>query len=70
VLPDNRGGASLITDHLLELGHKRSALIAGPEHLRTSAVRLEGYRDALEASGIGFDESLVRSGGLTADGGA
>jgi LacI family transcriptional regulator len=70
VLPDNKGGARLITQHLIELGHRRIALLAGPEHLRTSAVRLEGCREALEGAGIAFDESLVRSGGFTADGGA
>jgi LacI family transcriptional regulator len=70
VLPDNRGGATLITEHLIELGHRRIAMIAGPEQLRTSAVRMEGCRAALEAAGIAFDESLVRSGGFTTDGGA
>jgi LacI family transcriptional regulator len=70
VLPDNKGGAKLITEHLVRLGHRRIALVSGPDHLRTSAVRLEGCREALEAAGIGFDESLIQSGGFTTDGGA
>lgn len=70
VLPDNAGGARMVTDHLVALGHRRIAVLSGPEHLRTSAVRLEGCRQALDAAGITWDESLVRSGGFTADGGA
>jgi LacI family transcriptional regulator len=70
VLPDNAGGARMITEHLIALGHRRIAVLAGPEQLRTSAVRLEGCREAFDAVGIAFDESLVRGGGFTADGGA
>lgn len=70
VLPDNRGGARIMTEHLLELGHRRIAFIAGPTHLRTTAVRLAGHRDALAAAGVEFDETLVESGGFTAQGGA
>lgn len=70
VLPDNKGGARLITEHILRLGHRRIALVSGPEHLRTSAVRLEGCREALLSAGIDFDESLIQSGGFTTDGGA
>jgi LacI family transcriptional regulator len=70
VLPDNAGGARMVTDHLIALGHRSIAVLSGPERLRTNAVRLEGCRQALEAAGITLDESLVRSGGFTADGGA
>jgi LacI family transcriptional regulator len=70
VLPDSRGGARIITEHLIQLGHRRIAILSGPEHLRTSAVRLEGCRQALDAAGIAFDECLIRSGGFTAAGGA
>jgi LacI family transcriptional regulator len=69
VVPDNEGGARLMTEHLLALGHRRIAFISGPPHLRTTAVRLDGYRLALAQAGIEFDPALVESGGFTADGG-
>lgn len=57
---DNRGAAERMTNHLIELGHRRIGLIVGP-YSRTARVRhrLEGYRDALERAGIAFDPELV-----------
>ncbi len=54
-------------EYLLGLGHRRIAMIAGPEHDRDGGEnRLSGYRAALEGSGIGYDPLLVeRSGGYT-----
>lgn len=45
---DNRGGAKLAVDYLLELGHRRIACIAGPSGSPTAKDRLQGYWDALE----------------------
>jgi LacI family transcriptional regulator len=69
-VPDSRGGALQATEHLLELGHERIAFIDGPPEILTSKQRRDGYRDALEAAGIAFDEELVIPGGFTKDGGA
>ncbi|WP_019586185.1 LacI family DNA-binding transcriptional regulator [Deinococcus apachensis] len=51
VLVDNNLGARLAAEHLLALGHRRLATIAGPLHLTTGRDRLEGFRLALEAAG-------------------
>jgi LacI family transcriptional regulator len=68
---NNRGGAALAAQHLLGLGHRRIALITNAEPVYTaSAERLAGYREALEAAGIGFDASLVRYGNFTPQSGA
>jgi DNA-binding LacI/PurR family transcriptional regulator len=66
---DNRLGARLATEHLLELGHRRIAHVAGIEALRISAHRIDGYRDALSAAGIAYDSALVVCGSFTEQGG-
>lgn len=66
---DNRRGARLATDHLLELGHRRIAHVAGATELRISAERRSGYRDALVRAGLRHDPALVSTGGFTEDGG-
>lgn len=56
-----QGGMSA-TDHLLSLGHRRIGLIAGPSRLLCSRARRDGYRAALQAADIAFDERLVHEG--------
>lgn len=57
---DNRDAAARMTQHLIDLGHRRIGMIVGP-FSRTARVkhRLEGYRDALEKAGIAFDPDIV-----------
>ena len=45
--------------HLVELGHRRIAVIRGPEELFDSAPRWAGVREAAAEAGIRFDERLV-----------
>ncbi len=60
---DNVGGAAVVTRHLIDLGHRRIAFISNAKPAYTaSADRLTGYRQALTAAEIAFDESLVRYG--------
>ncbi|MFD3875514.1 LacI family DNA-binding transcriptional regulator [Streptomyces sp. NPDC058623] len=47
VVFDDRGGAFRLAEHLLALGHRRIAYVAGPPGLSTSRERLAGHRDAL-----------------------
>ena len=68
---DNVGGAETATRHLIALGHRRIALITNADPDYTASVdRLAGYRRALEAADIPYDESLVRYGDFTSRGGA
>jgi LacI family transcriptional regulator len=66
---DHKAGGRIATEHLLELGHRRIAHIAGPKGLGVSQQRLDGYRRALSARGVDFDESLVTEGDFSEDGG-
>jgi DNA-binding LacI/PurR family transcriptional regulator len=62
---DGREGMRQITQHLIDLGHRGIAYINAPTHLVFTSHRLAGYKEALEANGIPFDESLVVVGALT-----
>jgi LacI family transcriptional regulator len=53
-------GGYLATRHLLDLGHRRIGLVAGPAYASSALGRIEGYRNALAEKGIGFDPTLVR----------
>ncbi|WP_062437132.1 LacI family DNA-binding transcriptional regulator [Herbidospora daliensis] len=58
----NWSGGLEATRHLLELGHRRIAMITGPEFAFSSRARLDGYRTALDAAGIPADPALIRRG--------
>ena len=62
VVSDNHRGGRLVAEAMVELGHRRIALIAGPENTTTSRDRERGFREQLPASGVQFDEALRRVG--------
>ena len=62
-------GAYLMTEHLLELGHRRIAFLMGPRNMRTSFDRLHGYQAALQAHGLENNPALVANTEFTFDGG-
>jgi LacI family transcriptional regulator len=64
---DNLRGGHLATEHLLDLGHRRIALLAGRADLESAKLRERGYREALKAAGVAYEDSLVRVGGYDAD---
>lgn len=59
VLVDHRLGIRQAMDYLITLGHKRIALFVSSAALRPGREKLAGYREALEAAGLAFDEALV-----------
>ena len=61
----NLEGALTATEYLIGLGHRKIGFIAGRRDLESARLREQGYRRALERSGIDFDPSLVRVGGYT-----
>lgn len=59
---DDFGGARSATEHLIELGHRAIAFIAGDADHPDANERLRGYRAALKAADIAYDPALVVSG--------
>ena len=59
VAGDDTAGLSLGVAHLVELGHRRIAHVAGPQWLPTGTIRLRAYRQALTDHGIEADDALV-----------
>jgi LacI family transcriptional regulator len=55
---DDRAGVRLAVEHLVALGHRRIAHLAGPQDVSTGRRRREGFREAMEAAGL--DASVVR----------
>jgi DNA-binding LacI/PurR family transcriptional regulator len=73
VLIDDLEGARRATRYLIELGHRRIAMIGEnrdePIHFTAPTARREGYRRALVEAGIRPDRSLEVEGYFTVDGG-
>jgi LacI family transcriptional regulator, galactose operon repressor len=59
-----------VTQHLLKLGHKRIAWVAGPLAMPWTQERFEGYRRALREAGIEVDDRLVFEAGRSIEDGA
>jgi LacI family transcriptional regulator len=59
---ENAGGGALAAEHLLELGHRRIALIAGSPQASTSRDRVAGFRSALRRAGVPLPRELVANG--------
>lgn len=56
---DNEEGGLLATEHLLDQGYKRIAVLAGPANLGVSNSRVEGYLKALKKRKVNIDKQLV-----------
>ena len=52
VLPDDEGGGRLAADHLLAIGRRRIAHVAGPERFLAARLRARGFSAALAAAGV------------------
>ncbi|TDQ62076.1 LacI family transcriptional regulator [Maritalea mobilis] len=56
---DNILASAMLTEHLIRLGHKRIALLAGEEGLYSADQRTEGFYKTMQSAGIDVDKSLV-----------
>jgi LacI family transcriptional regulator len=65
----NAPGATQVTEHLLDLGHRRIGVITGPPDGLASRHRRLGYRAALAGAGVMPDPDLEVAGDFRVSGG-
>jgi LacI family transcriptional regulator len=65
--PENVTSARMLTEHLLDLGHRRIAVVRGIPGISSTTERFDGYVAALAGQGIGLDPSLVVEGESSTD---
>jgi DNA-binding LacI/PurR family transcriptional regulator len=56
---DNFGGGQAATQHLLDLGHRRIAYLAGPASEWDNVERQQGYEQTLRAARLPVDPALI-----------
>jgi len=66
---DNVSASYNAVNHLIRLGRKRIATIAGPSHSTVGIDRKAGYVKALKDRGLELDEALIVEGDFTEAGG-
>ena len=65
----NWNGGLAATRHLLDLGHRRIAMVCGPVEWPCCRARLDGYRAAMDAARVPAYPDLVRISTLYVEGG-
>jgi LacI family transcriptional regulator len=56
---DNIDGGRQATEHIIEQGYKKIAILAGPENLNISNKRMEGYLQTLKEHGLRADKGHI-----------
>jgi DNA-binding LacI/PurR family transcriptional regulator len=69
VSTDNFLGGYLATQHLIELGHERIAVLAGRTELSTHSARVDGYRKAMLAAHLPVRDEHWHPGSMQAHAG-
>ncbi|MBK1783943.1 LacI family DNA-binding transcriptional regulator [Prauserella cavernicola] len=70
VVLDDERGSGLAVEHMVALGHRRIAHLAGPEGADTARRRRAGYTAAMTEAGLNPDPRHVVHADYTSDGGA
>jgi LacI family transcriptional regulator len=69
-LIDNDQAGVMITNHLIELGHRHIACIQPASTETPSALRVTGFKRVMETHGLSYDEALMPRGDNLIAGGA
>jgi len=62
---DNYLAGAMLTEHLLQLGHRRIAFIAGPQHMHTASERYRGFIETMASAGVEVNPNYVVDGQFT-----
>jgi len=66
---DNFLAGAMLTEHLLQLGHRRIAFIAGPQHMHTASERYRGFVETMASAGVEVNPNYVVDGQFTSSAG-
>jgi len=66
---DNRSGASAMTQHLIDAGHRSILFVGGPKDSYDAQERLAAFRITMQANRLPVPSSLIWSGDFTEAGG-
>ena len=69
ILVDNFNASYNAVKHLIMNGHKRIAIICGPQNIYTAEERLKGYIRVFEDYNLEIDDSLIKYGDYQLEGG-
>ena len=59
ITADDSAGVAMAVQHLVDLGHRRIAHLAGPQTTSTGVVRARAFRHAIRDHGLADDPSLI-----------
>jgi LacI family transcriptional regulator len=62
---DNYLAGAMLTEHLLQLGHRKIAFIAGPQHMHTASERHRGFVETMASAGVEVNPNYVVDGQFT-----
>jgi LacI family transcriptional regulator len=69
VVPNDHAGAASAVEHLIALGHRRIAHIAGSNEMSTGHTRSRGYMDTIQRHQLPADPDLIVRGSFREAGG-
>src|ERR1035437_1641632 len=69
VATDNAGASFEATNHLIQLGHLRIAIIAGTHGISAADERIEGFRGAMNEAGLTVRQEFLKDGDFNMKGG-
>ena len=69
VATDNVGASFEATNHLIQLGHLRIAIIAGTQGISAAEERIEGFRRAMNEAGLAVRQEFLKHGDFNMRGG-
>lgn len=62
IYTDEARGAELVTEHLLELGHRDIAFLGGNDYMSTTQVKLKAVRKVLRQHGLSLPAERIKHG--------
>ncbi len=66
---ENENTAQMITEYVINKGHRKIAYVKGPENVYTSILRLNGFKKALKDNDIHLNTNLLFQGDFSFEGG-